>query len=191
MHYLLRNLLEKSTKLRGIRDESLFLKTTIYAKTERGGLAMEAEIVNLDEKTDPATKKMLQNLIERKKKFDRYKSRHLMSVWVTIGLISIYFYYLYITVMKPYSYSFAEIFSVYVQNSANLYFLILTVGTYGLMILFKEKREKAEKEYHALRCEIVDRSKDLWKKEEEWKNRHIVFEMMKKSFDINLYHENK
>ena len=152
---------------------------------------MEQEIENLDDRTDPATKKMLQNVIDRKKKFDRYKSRHLMSVWVTIGLITVYFYYLYITVFKPYSYSFAEIFSVYVQNSANLYFLILTVGTYGLMILFKEKREKAEKEYQALRCEIVDRSKDLWKKEEEWKNRHIVFDMMKKKFDINLFHENK
>lgn len=152
---------------------------------------MEQEILDLDDKTDHATKKMLNNLIDRKRKFDRYKSRHLLSVWVTIGLITVYFYYLYVTVMKPYSYSFAEIFSVYVQNSANLYFLILTVGTYGLMILLKEKREKAEKEYHALRCEIVDRSKDLWKKEEEWKNRHVVFEMMKKTFDINLYHENK
>jgi len=152
---------------------------------------MEPEIMNLDDRTDHATKKMLNNLIDRKRKFDRYKSRHLLSVWITIGLITVYFYYLYITVMKPYSYSFAEIFSVYVQNSANLYFLVLTVGTYGLMILLKEKREKAEKEYHALRCEIVDRSKDLWKKEEEWKNRHVVFEIMKKTFDINLYHENK
>ncbi|MEH7883110.1 YpbF family protein [Bacillus sp. JJ1609] len=152
---------------------------------------MEPVIMNLDDRTDHATKKMLNNLIDRKRKFDRYKSRHLLSVWITIGLITVYFYYLYVTVMKPYSYSFAEIFSEYVQNSANLYFLILTVGTYGLMILLKEKREKAEKEYHALRCEIVDRSKDLWKKEEEWKNRHVVFEMMKKTFDINLYHENK
>ncbi|WP_423407264.1 YpbF family protein [Heyndrickxia sp. MSNUG] len=152
---------------------------------------MEPEITKLDDRTDHATKKMLNNLIDRKRKFDKYKSRHLLSVWITIGLITLYFYYLYVTVMQPYSYSFAEIFSVYVQNSANLYFLILTVGTYGLMILLKEKREKAEKEYHALRCEIVDRSKDLWKKEEEWKNRHVVFEMMKKTYDINLYHENK
>lgn len=152
---------------------------------------MVPEIMNLDEKTDQATKKMLNNLVERKRKFDRFKSRHIWSIWATIGLISLYLYYLYLTVLKPYSYSFAEIFSVYVQNSANLYFLVLTVGTYGLMILLKEKREKAEKEYQALRCEIVDRSKDLWKKEEEWKNRHTVFEMMKKTYDINLYHENK
>jgi len=152
---------------------------------------MEQEIINLDERTDPATKQMLQNVIDRKKKFDRYTARHLLSVWITIGLTSIYFFYLYVTVIQPYSYSLAEIFSAYVQNSANLSFLILTAGTYGLMVLLKEKREKAEKEYQGLRCEIVDRSKDLWKKEEEWKNRHLVFDMMKKKFDINLYHENK
>ncbi|WP_210365562.1 YpbF family protein [Bacillus sp. REN3] len=152
---------------------------------------MEQEIVALDNRTDEATKILLQNVVDRKRKFDRYKSQHLLSVWITIGLSSIHLYFLYLHVLKPYSYSFAEVFSMYVQNPANLYFLIFTVGAYGLMILLKEKREKAEKEYHALRCEIVDRSKDLWKKEEEWKNRHIIFQMMKKKYDINLYHESK
>ncbi|MEW8986220.1 MAG: DUF2663 family protein, partial [Bacillus sp. (in: firmicutes)] len=62
---------------------------------------------------------------------------------------------------------------------------------YGLMNLFRNKRDKAEKEFHALRCEIIDKSKDLWRKEEAWSNRHLVFEMMKKNYDINLFHENK
>ena len=51
--------------------------------------------------------------------------------------------------------------------------------------------DKAEKEYQLLRCEIITKSKLLWEKESEWKNRHKVFEMMKKNYDINLYHENK
>ena len=110
-------------------------------------LSMEPVIMNLDDRTDHATKKMLNNLIDRKRKFDRYKSRHLLSVWITIGLITVYFYYLYVTVMKPYSYSFAEILSEYVQNSANLYFLILTVGTYGLMILLKHLLEQVYGEF--------------------------------------------
>nr|WP_193750923.1 DUF2663 family protein [Bacillus coahuilensis] len=41
-----------------------------------------------------------------------------------------------------------------------------------------------------MRKEIVDRSKDLWK-EQRWNDRHIVFEHMKKNYDINLYHESK
>ena len=82
-------------------------------------------------------------------------------------------------------------FSSFVGQETNLYFLVAAGGLFGLMNLLKAKREKAEKEFHALRCEIIDKSKDLWKKEDEWKNRHLVYETMKKHYDINLYHENK
>ncbi|UII54672.1 YpbF family protein [Cytobacillus spongiae] len=152
---------------------------------------MESPIIMLDDRTDQATRQMLQKVVERKKKFDRYKLRHLLVVYSTISLAFLYFIYLYYTILEPYSYSFFAIFSAYVNQSINLYLLILTVGLYGLMNLLKEKREKAEKEFHALRCEIIDKSKDLWKREEEWKSRHLVFEMMKKNYDINLFHENK
>ncbi|PLR99779.1 YpbF family protein [Bacillus sp. T33-2] len=152
---------------------------------------MESSITKLDGRTDNATKKMLQSVVDRKRKFDKFKSRHETVMWMTIAMTSCYFVYLYINVAKPFYYSFSEMFSVFVQNSSNLYFLVVIGGSYGLMNLLREKREKAEKEYHALRCEIIDKSKDLWKKEDEWKNRHVVFEMMKKNYDINLFHENK
>lgn len=152
---------------------------------------MESEILLLDERTDEATKKMLQKVVDKKRKFDKLKLRHLFVMWTTIFLSFFYFYYLYKVVMIPYSYSFAAMFSDFVDHTSNLYMLVIIVGLYGLMNLLREKREKAEKEYHALRCEIIDKSKDLWKKEDEWKNRHKVFEMMKKNFDINLYHESK
>lgn len=152
---------------------------------------MEDSILQLDEKTDPATKQMLINVIKRKKKYEQYKAKHLLVMSCTLFLAFCYLLYLYFSIVIPYSYSFAAMFSAYVNNSLNLYFLILTLGTYGLMNLFHGKREKAEKEFHALRCEIIDKSKDLWKKEESWSNRHLVFEMMKQNYDINLYHENK
>ncbi|WP_066047514.1 YpbF family protein [Robertmurraya korlensis] len=152
---------------------------------------MESDILLLDDRTDQATKQMLQKVVDKKRKFDKLKLRHLLVMWTTIFLCFIYFYFLYKLILAPYSYSFAAMFSVFVDHSANLYILVIVVGLYGFMNLLKEKREKAEKEYHALRCEIIDKSKDLWKKEEEWKNRHKVFEMMKKNFDINLYHESK
>ncbi|MGG7617904.1 YpbF family protein [Bacillus coreaensis] len=152
---------------------------------------MESEILLLDNRTDQATRQMLQKVIDKKRKFDKLKLRHLLVMWTTIFLCFIYFYYLYKVVLTPYSYSFAAMFSVFVDQSSNLYMLVIIVGLYGFMNLLREKREKAEKEYHALRCEIIDKSKDLWKKEDEWKNRHKVFEMMKKNFDINLYHESK
>lgn len=152
---------------------------------------MEAPIKMLEEWTDPATKQMLNKVVERKRKFDKFTFRHLLVMWATIFMAFIYIYFLYKTIAVPYSYSFAAMFSAFVGESKNLYALVLIVGLYGLMNLLKEKKEKAEKEFHALRCEIIDKSKDLWKHEEAWKKRHTVFEMMKKNYDINLYHENK
>lgn len=152
---------------------------------------MDHSILMLDERTDLVTKHMLNNVVKRKKKYDQFKQKHLLVMSATLFFSFCYLVYLYITVVNPYSYSFSAMFSAYVNNILNLYFLIITLGTYGLMNLLREKRDKAEKEFHALRCEIIDKSKDLWKKEEAWSNRHLVFEMMKKNFDINLYHENK
>jgi hypothetical protein len=143
------------------------------------------------ENTDQATKQMLENVRKRKEKFDKSKRLHTMFIWATLTTASIYFGYLYFTIAKLYSYSFAAMFSAFVNDSNNLTFLVLTVGLYGFMNVLKQKMDKKEKEYHELRCEIVDRSKDLWKKEEEWKNRHVIFEMMKNNYDINLYHEKK
>lgn len=152
---------------------------------------MESSIIMLDERTDQATKQMLQKVIERKRKFDDLKSKHLIIMWSTVFSSFVYFYYLYLSIAIPYSYSFASMFSAFVGNSINFYCLIVIIGLFGFMNLLREKREKAEKEFHALRCEIIDKSKDLWKKEEAWNYRHLVFEMMKKNYDINLYHENK
>jgi hypothetical protein len=152
---------------------------------------MESTILMLDDRTDQATKQMLQNVVKRKKKYDDFKSKHLLVMSTTLFLVAIYFIYLYFTVAKPYSYSFATMFSAFVGSSVNFYWLIAIMGSFGYMNLLREKRDKAEKEFHALRCEIIDKSKDLWKKEEAWSQRHQVYEMMKSNYDINLYHENK
>jgi hypothetical protein len=152
---------------------------------------MEQPILMLDDRTDPATKQMLENVVKRKRKFDHFKYNHNLSIMVTLTLTAGFLLYLYKTILTSYSYSFFEMFSAFLNNDINLFLLVITIGMYGLMNFLKTKREKAEKEYHALRCEIVDRSKDLWKKEEEWKSRHIVYKMMKEQYDINLFHESK
>lgn len=152
---------------------------------------MEPAIILLDEHTDQATKQMLHNVIVRKRKFDKAKRNHELSIWASTCMAVMLLLYLYFYIARPYSYSFFAMFSVFVDNFNHFIFLVATIGLYGLMILLKQKRDKAEKEYHGIRCEIIDRSKDLWKQEAQWKNRHKVFEMMKKNYDINLYHENK
>jgi hypothetical protein len=155
------------------------------------GRKMESSIIMLVEHTDQATKMMLQNVIERKKKFDKIKRDHLFVTLATLLLGLLFLIYLYVFIVKPYYYSFFDMFSVFVNHYINLFYMLTVFGYYGYMLYLKKKLDKAEKEYHDLRCEIIDKSKDLWKQEEAWKNRHKVFELMKEKFDINLYHENK
>ncbi len=152
---------------------------------------MESPIQMLDERTDQATKKMLLKVVDRKQKFDRLEKRHLLVLWSTIFITFCYFLYLYFFLFEPYSYSFAVMFSIFVSKTSNVFMLMLVMGLYGYMNLLRQKRDKAEKEFHALRCEIIDKSKDLWRKEDQWQNRHLVFDMMKNNYDINLFHENK
>lgn len=152
---------------------------------------MEELIRKLDHLTDETTKEMLQKLVEKKKKFEMMKYRHISIMWLTIFFTFIYFLWLYKHLAIPYGHSFALMFSMFLEKIFNLYALIFMVASFGFMNVMKQKKDKSEKEYHELRCEIIDKSKDLWKKEEEWKNRHTVYYMMKEKYDINLFHETK
>ncbi|WP_017755617.1 DUF2663 family protein [Calidifontibacillus oryziterrae] len=76
-------------------------------------------------------------------------------------------------------------------NNVNHYFLILIVVTTHFRInALKQKSEKAEQEYHSLRCEMIQRAEELWPEGERWQNRHIFFQEMREKYDINLYYEN-
>jgi hypothetical protein len=155
----------------------------------KGGVAMESTILSLKQ-TDQATKQMLQNLVNRKIKFDRLKQQHILLLTISVFYSFGCLYFLYYRILEPYSYSFSEIFSILVGDNTHLLFIFLAIGLFGATKVLYDKKEKAEKEYHELRCEIVDRSKDLWKND-AWASRYIVFEIMKAKFNINLYHESK
>ncbi|WP_042457963.1 YpbF family protein [Neobacillus dielmonensis] len=147
--------------------------------------------IRLLEHTDEATKQMLENVRKRKEKFDIAEKKHFWSIYITIALAIIFFVYFYFYIARYYSYSFFSMFSASLNDRWTVPLFGLTMISYGAMNILRKQKDKKEKEYQELRCEIVDRSKDLWKKEEEWRNRHIVFEVMKKTYDINLYHEKK
>ena len=58
---------------------------------------MESPIIMLDEKTDQATRKMLQKVVERKQKFDKLTFLHLIIMWSAIIVAFAYFLFLYYT----------------------------------------------------------------------------------------------
>jgi hypothetical protein len=151
---------------------------------------MHEFIREFEEWTDPATKQMLNNLVERKQKFDRAKKWHVSILWISFFTAFGFLYYLSKAVLEPYSYSFGAMFSVYVSDSMHLFITLFLAGLFGAAKVLHQIRVKKEREYQDLRKEIIDRSKDLWK-EDAWKKRHQVFDKMKSRFDINLYHGSK
>ena len=140
---------------------------------------------------DGTLKKILLKLIEKKTKFDGLKSKHILLMWLTILLTTLYFFYLYKHIAIPYSYSFASMFSAFVGNSFNLYAMVCVIGSFGFVNILRQKRDKAEKEYHELRCEIIDKSKDWITNRDTWENRHEIYNAMKEKYDINLFHQSK
>lgn len=151
---------------------------------------MESFLINLDGHTDQTTKQMLQHLIEKKLKYNRYKNIHFIVFSTAILYGFFIFYFIYKTGIEPYSYSMLDAFSVLIEKSHFLMLIVIAFVLFGSVKIIFEKKEKSEKEFHALRCEIIEKSKDLWKGE-SWKERHKIFEQMKKNYDINLYHESK
>lgn len=193
---------EKEPKEKIIIDDTNVQKAQLDQAPKEEGIieapTIEKEEVQVKSKdwianlkyTDDATKVMLQNVIKRKQKYLTYERKHLITMICMFVCVLGYLVYLYNEVLKPYAYSFGDVFHAMISNSINGYILIIIFGLYATMEYFYKKREKAEKEFHLLRCEIIDKSKDLWR-EEAWKHRADIFEMMKNKHDINLYHENK
>ncbi|MCT8138852.1 DUF2663 family protein [Anaerobacillus sp. CMMVII] len=57
------------------------------------------------------------------------------------------------------------------------------------MFHFKRKFDKAEKDVDKIREDIMDRSYEFWRTQEELQERYKVFKYLKDSQDINLFHK--
>ncbi|CAG9623503.1 DUF2663 family protein [Sutcliffiella rhizosphaerae] len=144
----------------------------------------------LGQHTDEATKQTLQLLVNKKRKFDNFKKRELrwrIACCLTLGLFIGYIYYF----LFHQSYSTAASISYFFDRSVHLWIVMFIGFQLGMIKYLLYKKDKTEKEYHDLRKEMVKRSDDYWSQPEDWKQRHLVYDMMKKEFDINLFHETK
>lgn len=151
---------------------------------------MEPIIKMLNHHTDEATKQTLQLLVNKKRKQDTFKKREWrwrMFCCVTVGFFLAYVYF-YIFHQSP---SYSASISYFFDRSVHFWMVMFIAFQLGMIKYLLYKKDKAEKEYHELRKEMVKRSDDYWSKPTDWKQRHHVFDMMKKEFDINLYHETK
>lgn len=70
--------------------------------------------------------------------------------------------------------------------------VMLVIGgviTYFQLRKFSKKSKKAEGEFESLRLEIIDRSDELFKNQQQWESRHDVYHYLKEEYDINLYYK--
>jgi hypothetical protein len=133
---------------------------------------------------------MLQNLIERKRKLDKLHKKQMFFLSLFFLYTFLFIYLFYKKLLIPYSDSAFQIISSFFDSRMMMLLLLAGAALLGAVKIFRDQKDKAEEEFHALRCEIIDKSKDLWKND-AWENRHKIFEMMERKFGINLYHESK
>ncbi|MFD1738590.1 DUF2663 family protein [Bacillus salitolerans] len=152
---------------------------------------MEKFIKDFNDLTDEPTKIMLQKVTEHKIKFDRYKKKLILCTWSSLFIFLLLFAYMNYFIIEPYSTNAEKMFVAIVHDSTlfGLFFLLLFLGGTGSYL--KKKKDKAEKEYHDLRIEIIQKSPLQWKYPFGWDERSHVFRTMKNEKDINLYHESK
>lgn len=151
---------------------------------------MDPFLIELGDKMDQTTKQVLQNLIDRKLTFNRYKNIHFILLSTTILYSFFTFYFIYKTTIIPNNYTFIDLISIFTEQSIFIYLIVIGIALFGSVKISFEKRENSEKDYHNLRCEVIDKIGDLLQGD-AWKERHKIFEFMKKKYDINLYHESK
>ncbi len=138
---------------------------------------------------DEVTKQMLRGVVEKKEKWERLKTRVRALQIITFFGFAAFFAYAVFYIVFP-SETIASVITAFLRKVEHLYILLLLFTSYWGILFYKKKCDKAEQEFHALRCEIIQKSADLWKDEHAWKERYQLFEMMKAKYDINLYYEN-
>ena len=139
---------------------------------------------------DEVTKVILQRIIAHKKEWDDMKKRMKWSFILFLLSLTLFGLYIYQHVVIPNHSSIERMIGTMIDDG-RIFWFVAFVGSFGWLVSFyKKKSEKAEQDFHALRCEFIQKSSELLQ-EETWKKRHLLFTWMKETYDIQLYHENK
>ncbi|OQP05959.1 MULTISPECIES: YpbF family protein [Geobacillus] len=136
---------------------------------------------------DEVTKEMLLAVIEKKKKWERLEKR--TTVLQAASFVGLAAFLLYVIANAAAVATWSGRFAWFFAAPVHILILLLLCTVYWAAVYYKGKSEKAEDDFHALRCEIIQKSIDLWKDEEQWNGRHRLFEWLKREYDINLYYE--
>ncbi|NEU31099.1 DUF2663 family protein [bacterium LRH843] len=132
---------------------------------------------------------MMEELISRQKKLDKYEKARTRWSWLVLFLLAILLFWgykVYIWYTIPFN---SNILSTFTKEPFMLTLLLLIAVGLIQLKYFVKKSTKAEKEFEELRMEFIERNSELWSEDESWKQREVLLSFMKKEHDINLYHK--
>lgn len=136
------------------------------------------------------TEKVLKELIKRKDEEKRWKSAVSKAGLILIILFAFLMFYFFSAkqgLMDRFSFT-AFHAAVFSDPILWLFGLGLLFGFFRLQHVSK-KYEEADDDFEELRCELIERSEELWSEPEEWRNRHHIFTLLEEEYGINLFHK--
>jgi hypothetical protein len=133
-----------------------------------------------------ATKQMLTSLIQKKAEKEKWKS--LQNTWGFSLMFIILLLLVYASFYSSATGSGSLIKSMYSDPVVWLCGLFCLFSGFQLLRL-KKKYAKADGEYESARWDFIDRNEEWWTEREQWDQRHLVLEYMKKEYNINVLHK--
>jgi hypothetical protein len=144
-----------------------------------------------DPRLDHVCKVTLKHLINLKEKVQQKEKKEKLSrnacLLFFIGFIT----YFFIFAAVPYWPAISQIGYAFISNSKHLFFLLLVISSYAFWNTLRKQIEKAEEDFHALRCEVIQRSEEFWPSATKQQEKKEVLKYMHQKYGINLYHEHE
>lgn len=139
---------------------------------------------------DEVKKVIFTNLIESKISYNKAKKTENQWKYTSFFFLACFIlYFTYFTLLPAWPLP-NKMLALFLDDRNHLFLILLCVGSFGIFGICRKKYDKADKEFHALRCEVIRRSEELWPTDREWEERFKLYEWIEKEHDINLYHEN-
>ena len=138
---------------------------------------------------NPIGKVILSDLIELKSQYEYYLKKKVLWMYIMIVCLGGFIGYTTLFTLIPYWNNLGMIIRRFLAGSDHLFLLLLSIVSYATFQKIHQTCEKKEEEFHSLRCEVIQRSEELWG-QNHLDIKYQIFEEMKKSYGINLYYEN-
>ncbi|WP_185970960.1 DUF2663 family protein [Alkalicoccobacillus porphyridii] len=131
---------------------------------------------------NPVAKVIIYELIDRKKNVTKLER---LRNWTSVALLLLLAALLFLGLDS------AQVGILGLPFQLTTYGIYIVVGVVIILIRLlhlQKKAEKADNDFEELRGELIERAEELWKQDEGWQKRKLVFQHVLTDYGINLYY---